>query len=170
MTNLAPAAATPRRAALAPLIVLATAGGAVAGFALGRWSGVPTAGWDPHLLVLLRFMAAVKLAGVAAAAALTLWRVRRPLPIGAAIATVVALAAMALAPGLIWSLAHVGLAAMAFHGGLLTLLVLAWRDDRLPVRRRAVDRRAINPDARSTAPYDHPTWNAGPASPFASRN
>ncbi len=172
MTDLATIAAPrrPLRPAVAPMVFLAVGGAAAAGLVLGRWSGASTLRWDPHLVVLLRFMAAVKLAGVLGASALSLWRARTPLSAGTAFAMVAALASMALAPGLIWSLAHVGLAAALFHGGLLAFLVMAWRDDPRQVPADRAGLRAIHHQTRSAAVYDHGGWNAGSASPLHSRN
>ena len=149
MTDLAHAAAAERRPSsrslFATAVVLAVGGATVAGLVLGRWTGDPTLRWDPQLVVLLRFMAAVKFAGVLAASALSLWRARTPVSAGVAVAAVAALASMALAPGLIWFTAHVATAAALFHAGLLTFLVMAWRDDRVNLRRpRPVARRGTN--------------------------
>ncbi len=139
----------------APVCVLTVIGAALAGLVLGRWSAAAGAAWDPQLVALLRFMAAIKFAGVIAASALVLWRARTPFPNRAAFASVAALASMALAPGLIGSLAHIALAAALFHAGLLTLLVLAWRDDRMPAR-AAANRRARPGSARFTMTPDRP--------------
>ncbi len=123
----------------------AVGGAAALGLALGRMADISTAGWDAQLVTLLRFMAALKFAGVVAGAALVLWRAGTPMIPRTAGAYAAALATMALAPGLIWSLAHVALAAGLFHAGLLTFLVLAWRDtDGLEVALRS-RRRAVNP-------------------------
>ena len=159
-TVVAPSSATcapPRRRGVpfAPLCILAVGGATITGLVAGRWSGGSTLAWDPQLVVLLRFMAAVKLAAVVAASALALWRARAPVSSRAAVVAAAALASMALAPGLIWSLAHVGLAAGLFHAGLLTLLVMAWRDDRVPIRARPIARaRAIRGAARFTMATD----------------
>ena len=154
------AACAPRRwhgVPFAPVCVLAVGGATLAGLVAGRWSGNSTLAWDPQLVVLLRFMAAVKLAAVIAASALTLWRARAPFSARATVTAIAALAAMALAPGLIWSLAQVGLAAGLFHAGLLTLLVMAWRDDRVPVRARPAARnQASRSGARLAVTIDRP--------------
>ena len=147
--------ALPRRRVppFAPVCAFIVTGAAVAGLVLGRWSAA--APWDPPLAALLRFMAAIKFAGVIAASALVLWRVRTPLSSRATFASVAALASMALAPGLIWSLAHIVLAAALFHAGLLTLFVLAWRDGRGFAGRDAV-RRARSDAAPFTMTGDQP--------------
>ena len=112
-------------------LVAATA----AGLLLGQAGATDSGAFEPRLLLLLRFMAALKFAGVVAAALLVHWRLTRPASPRLALAYVATVAAMALAPGLIWSLSHVGLAAALFHAGLLGFLVLAWKDkDVLPRR------------------------------------
>ena len=127
----------PARPSFAAVFVLAVGGASVAGVVIGRAADVPVSAWDPHLVVLLRFMAGAKVSVVVAASCLVVWRARRPVTRGAAFAWVAASASMAIAPGLIWSLAHVGLAAGLFHAGVLTFLVLAWSDERLPFRPRS---------------------------------
>ncbi len=128
-----PAAGTPRVARPAPsgLALFAIVGSAaIIGAVVGHISGAgaSAAGWDAQLVTLLRFMAAVKFAGVVAGAALVRWRATYPMGPRTSAAYVVALGTMALAPGLIWSLAHVALAAGLFHLGLLSFLAIAWRD------------------------------------------
>ena len=90
-----------------------------------------------QLVFLLRFMALVKGAMVLGALGLTQWRLRRAASDRLALGYAAALAAMAMAPGLIWSLAEIAPGAACFHAGLLLFLLLAWRDDAivLPTRR-----------------------------------
>ena len=94
-----------------------------------------------QLVFLLRFMALMKGAMVLGALGLTRWRLRRPASDRLAIGYAAALAAMAMAPGLIWSLAAIAPGAACFHAGLLLFLLLAWRDDgALPTRRASSTR------------------------------
>ncbi len=133
-----PAAARLSRAALLYAAVGAAGlGGFVAGRWAGRWAGSGSEGMEWQLVFLLRFMALVKGAMVLGALGLTQWRLRRPASDRLALGYGVALAAMALAPGLIWSLDAIALGAACFHAGLLVFFVLAWRDDAvaLPTRR-----------------------------------
>ena len=104
-------------------LVAAVAGAGVAGF-LAR--GGDGAGSD--LVLLMRFMAGVKAAMALGAVALVWWRMGAPVGRGTAAAYVAASALMAAGPGLIWDMRHVGLGAMAVHGGLSALLVVGWLD------------------------------------------
>ena len=129
-----PAAAHLSRAAL---LYAAVGAAGLGGFVAGRWAGSGSEGMQWQLVFLLHFMALVKGAMVLGALGLTQWRLRRPASDRLALGYGVALAAMALAPGLIWSLDAIALGAACFHAGLLLFLVLAWRDDvvALPTRR-----------------------------------
>lgn len=106
---------------------LATA--AFAGAAVGHAHAADTSGFEGPLVLLLRFMAICKAAGVLGAAALVAWRLGRPLASAAFAGYVAALGLMAAAPGLIWSLGLIAPGALVFHVGLLGFLVLAARDD-----------------------------------------
>jgi hypothetical protein len=102
-----------------------------AGFAAGHMAAAaakPVAA-DASLVLLLRFMAAVKLAILIALLALALWRVGLPQKPRLATSYSVALALMAAAPGLIWQMDTVVYGAVLFHAGLLAYAVLALRDD-----------------------------------------
>ena len=114
-----------RIAILAGALVVA----AFAGAALGRTHAADTAGFEGALVLLLRFMALCKAAGVLGAAALVAWRLGRPLGTPAFALYVAALALMAAAPGLIWFLGLIAPGALVFHAGLLAFLLLAARDD-----------------------------------------
>ena len=130
--------APPARRLSWPAILYAAVGAAgLAGFAAGRLAGAETGGMEWQLVFLLRFMAIVKGGMILGALALAQWRLRRPISAPLAAAYALALAAMALAPGLIWSLAEIVPGAAAFHAGLFAYLLLAWRDDavQLPARR-----------------------------------
>jgi len=107
----------------------------VAGVLLGRVAADPGS-MEWQLVLLLRFMAAVKGAMALGALALAMWRLRRPASDRLALGYIVAVAAMAAAPGLIWSLGAIVPGAATFHAGLLFYLVLAWRDDAVPLPAR----------------------------------
>ncbi len=122
-----------RVAALGAALVL----GLAAGAAVGAFAGSPS---DPELMPLLRLMAAIKLATVLGGAALLRWRLRRRAPALPAALAIGAVGLMAVSPGMVWAPSHLLVAGGLFHAGLLTLLVLGWRDrDPLPdpVPRRA---------------------------------
>jgi hypothetical protein len=73
-------------------------------------------------------MAALKVVLAAPVVAAVLWRLGAPVSPWRLLAYGLAGAAMAAGPGLIWSLAQVGLGALLLHGGLLGALILLWRD------------------------------------------
>jgi hypothetical protein len=111
----------PRAAQLAVAICLLAA---VAGY-LASFGRAPH---DAELVPLLRFMAAVKAGMALLAVALVCWRLRFPMRPGLAAAAIGGAALMAAAPGMIWQMQHMILAAVLFHGGLLLLLGLGWAD------------------------------------------
>lgn len=133
----APAAlsvAAPRwRAIVLGVAALSLALGFLATPAAEQAAAVQAAG--PELTRLLRMMAGLKLAFVAAGLGFAWWRLGhavRPAMAGAYLASV---AAVAVSPGLIWDMAHVAAGAALLHGGLVALLALGWldRDLRGPV-------------------------------------
>ncbi len=109
------------------VFVLLVAGALVTGVAAGRMYA-PLSPSDADFLLLIRFMAVMKLAIVLACAAAVAWRVgagiAKPLAFGYA----GAVALMALSPGLIWSEALLPLASAVFNAGLLLSLALAAGD------------------------------------------
>ena len=116
-----------RQAHVQPLGARLALVGAVAGAgALGFLVGGDAAGSD--LLVLMRFMAAVKAAMALGAVALVAWRMTAPMGRGTAAAYVGATAVMMVGPGLIWDMQHVAYGAMAVHGGLSLVLLVGWLD------------------------------------------
>lgn len=119
------------------LLYAAVGGAGLAGVVVGRWLEAGTGDMEWQLVLLLRFMAVVKGAMALGALALVQWRLRRPASAPLALGYAAALMPMALAPGLIWSLAAIAPGAACFHAGFLLFLVLAWRDDAvsLPARR-----------------------------------
>lgn len=114
-------------------------GAAVAVFA-GSLVGDPAAALraDPALGHLLRGMAVIKGALALGAIAALWWRFGRPIEVGLARAYSWSAWFMAGAAMVVWQLAHVGVGALAFHGGELTLLTLAWFEHRAEVQRRPV--------------------------------
>ena len=130
------AEAPARRIAWRVILYAAVGTAGIAGVLAGRRAGIDTAGIEWQLVFLLRFMAVVKGGMVLGALALTQWRVARTISSALAAAYALALAAMALAPGLIWSPAAIVPGAGAFHAGLLLYLVLAWRDGAVSLPRR----------------------------------
>ena len=113
-----------------PILVAATGLAALAGFLVtspdAAAAAVANAG--PELTRLLRAMAGLKMLMAGGAAAGVLWRLGSRVAPGWLVAYLACCAAMAAAPGLIWSMAHVGAGALLLHGGLLASLVLLWRD------------------------------------------
>jgi hypothetical protein len=89
---------------------------------------------DPGLARLLRGMAIIKALIVVAGIALLLWRFGRPLTPGMAGIYLGGAWVGSGASMLIWQLTLIPLAAVAFHVALLSFLLAAWRDGKLPVR------------------------------------
>ncbi len=101
---------------------------ALGAYALGDPAALQAA--DPDLAVLLRGMASIKAALVAAGLGVLWWRFRWPVSTGVAAGY---LAGAWLATGaamMIWQLTLIAGAAVMFHLGELTLLGLAWWDHR----------------------------------------
>ena len=92
---------------------------------------------DPQLAFLLRGMAALKALMVAAAAVVLWWRLGHPIGHGLATVYLVGCCSMAAASVLVWQLAHIPLAAAAFHLGGFAVLLAAWSDRQGDLKRRA---------------------------------
>ena len=120
----------------AALLYAAVGGAGLAGLLVGRALESGSGDMEWQLVLLLRFMAVVKGAMVVGALALVQWRLRRPASARLALGYAAALTTMALAPGLIWSLAAIAPGAACFDAGLLLYLVLAWRDDAVALPKR----------------------------------
>ncbi|GAA0579326.1 hypothetical protein GCM10009416_17160 [Craurococcus roseus] len=131
-------AATKRRAALAVAVLLAVTAAHLA--ADGEASARAVAA-DPELARLLRAMAVLKASMAGAAVWLADRLLRQPLPAGLAAGLVLAVAAMAAAPVLMWHVAHVGTGALLFHAGMALLLLLGWRPAEAWLARRSRARR-----------------------------
>jgi hypothetical protein len=111
------------------VLIAAVIASVAAGAALGASIGSQSA--DPDLALVIRFMAFVKAALAIGAAGLVYWRLKGPLSPSRAYGYIAAAALMAFSPGLVWFTASPMLASIAFHGGLLSGLILAFRDDGL---------------------------------------
>jgi hypothetical protein len=107
-------------------------GGAVLVVAAASVNGDPSAYLhaDPGLGRLLRGMAVIKALLTAAAGAALLWRFARPIAPPVAALYLAGTWCMAAAGMLVWRLSHIGLGALVFHTGELTLLFVAWHEHR----------------------------------------
>jgi hypothetical protein len=83
---------------------------------------------DGELIMLLRFMAAVKAGMALAGMAAAFWRLGYPASPLLATAYVGSVVLMCAAPVLIWQLAHVAIGAALFHAGLALLVVALFAD------------------------------------------
>ena len=92
---------------------------------------------DPALAQLLRGMAVIKSLLVLGAAAAVLWRYGWPISAAAAIAYGGGMCVLAAATMLIWQLTWIAPAALAFHGALIGMLYLGWRETRSPPNTKA---------------------------------
>lgn len=115
----------------ATLRVVLLAGGflaALGAFALGNPADLQAG--DPELGRLLRAMALIKGTLVAGALSVLWWRFRWPVGIGLGAGYLVGAWLITGATIMIWQLTAIAAAAVAFHLGEITLLVLAWHDHR----------------------------------------
>ena len=115
---------------LRSLMIVCCAAAAGAGYAAGDPSSLLLA--DPELAQLLRGMAVVKALLVVCAAAALWWRFGHAVRPATAAGYIAGLAAMAVATMLVWQLSSMLVASLAFHGGLIATLVVAWRGDDAP--------------------------------------
>ena len=118
------------RAWVIPLPAAALPGVAVAaglGAGVMLASGVDAAP-EAALVLLLRFMAAVKAAMVLGVAVAATWRLQTPAASGTAAAYAAACGIMAAGLWPIWAGGPVALAAALVHGGFILAAVAAWRD------------------------------------------
>ena len=108
------------------IIIVALAAGVTAGFAVGvRAAPVP----DVELLHLLRAMAVLKVAFIAAAAGAVWWRLQAPIGPSWLVAYATVFGAMAAGPVLIWYSSHLILASVLLHAGIAAALLLLWREN-----------------------------------------
>ncbi|WP_293899429.1 hypothetical protein [Phenylobacterium sp.] len=120
------------RLLLAVVVCVAAAAGCLATGSQAASLAAATAGAD--LTFLLRAMTAIKTLMAGGAIAAVAWRLSTPttqLRLGA---YALASAAMAVGPGLIWNMVHVGSGALFLHAGLLSAAVLLWRDPAVATR------------------------------------
>lgn len=87
---------------------------------------------DASYVRLMRGMAMIKAFIVTIAAAVLWWRFARPVPRRFALGYLLGAWFMVAATVLIWQLSTIGAAAIVFHTGELSLLLLAWHDTRAP--------------------------------------
>ncbi len=93
-------------------------------------SPAPADAMDASLVRLMRGMAMIKAGIIAVAAAVLWWRFARPIATPFAVGYLLGSWFMVAATVLIWQLSSIGAAAIAFHTGEVSLLLLAWRDTR----------------------------------------
>ena len=106
-------------------IVFALFAGTVSGVAVGMQAAAVS---EAELMHLLRAMAILKSALIAAAAGAILWRLQAPVRPAWLTAYAATCAAMAAGPGLIWFSSHIILASILLHAGLIAAVLLLWRD------------------------------------------
>lgn len=108
--------------------------GMIAVAAMVAWATVAgtasTVAGDASFVRMMRVMAMIKAMLVAIAAAVLWWRFARPVTALFAAGYLLGAWFMAAATVLIWQLSSIGAAAVVFHTGELSLLLLAWRDTR----------------------------------------
>ncbi len=93
--------------------------------ALFAGRGAEPAAYEPQLVVLVRFMALIKLGVAIGAAALVAWRLgRAPNPRLAAGYTAGTML-MAAGPALMWHMHHIILGSVLFYAGLVLIAILA---------------------------------------------
>ncbi len=111
-------------------VALALAAGAAGGLLAtdGDTAAHAIANAGADLTRLLRAMAIIKAGMGLAVAAGVLWRLKTPASAPWLAAYVAASAAMAAGPGLIWDMSHLKLGALLLHAGLITGMILLWRD------------------------------------------
>ncbi len=111
-------------------LLLVVAAAFVAGFAITDTAtahrAVSVAG--PDLTRVLRGMALLKLTMAFAAVAAIVWRLGAAIRPGPLTAYLIAGAAMASGPGLIWDMDYIRTGALLLHGGLVAIIVMLWRD------------------------------------------
>ena len=114
------------RALLALLIAASLAAGLLATGTEASASAVALAGTDlTHLLRAMALLKALMAAGMVAA---VMWRLGSPVTLAWWAAYSLACAGAAAGPVLIWRMAYVSAGALTLHVGLLTALILLWRD------------------------------------------
>jgi len=116
-------------------VTAAVAGGLWLGGNAGTSGSSAAFSGDPALALLLQFMGLIKLGVAAGAAALLFWRLRYPMAPTARRLAFFSIWCLAACATVIAQLAYLVPAALLFHLGLATLLMLAWREGRHDARR-----------------------------------
>ncbi len=124
--------------AVRALLLIVIAAAVVAGFLVTGDEEMARATRDADLTRLLRAMTAIKGLMVAGAAASVFWRLGSAITPPWLAAYMVACGAMAVGPGLIWNMAHLGAGALLLHGGLVATVLLVWRDPAVSARLEAL--------------------------------
>ena len=120
------------RALLALLIAASLAAGLLATGTEASASAVALAGADlTHLLRAMALLKALMATGMVAA---VMWRLGSPVTLAWWAAYALACAGAAAGPVLIWRMAYVSAGALTLHVGLLTALILLWRDPAVGAR------------------------------------
>jgi hypothetical protein len=111
-------------------------GALIAGFLVTgtEAANLAIAQYGAELTRLLRFMAAVKAVIAVAGSGAVLWRLGSAISLPRFAAYALTCAVMATGPGLIWSMSHVALGALLFHGGLFATILLFWNDPAVSAR------------------------------------
>ena len=134
------------------LLVAATVAGFVVTSPEASALAVAAAGED--LTRLLRGMAALKVLLALGAVLGVLWRLGASISAARFVVYALACGAMAVGPGLIWSMVHVRAGAVLLHGGLLASVVVLWRDE--AAARRLADMIADRRGRLRAAPASRP--------------
>lgn len=92
---------------------------------------------DPGLVRLLRLMAVLKALFAGVLISGVLWRLGRPLSVRRLVLYGIVVAALTSGLVLIWSLSNLVLGAVLLHGGLLSGVLLLWRDPGTALRLEA---------------------------------
>lgn len=110
------------------LILTAAGLAALASVLIVHAGAHPAALGDPALTRLLRAMALIKASMAAAVIAAMVWRLGAPASPAALLGYAAAAAAMASGPVLIWGMTNLVSGTLLLHGGLISGLLLLWRD------------------------------------------
>jgi hypothetical protein len=121
----APAAAISGASAWRLLLISACGIAAAGVLASGADNGAAA---DPDLSALLRGMAIIKAAIVAAGAGIVWWRLGASISSTFALAYIGCVTAASAGAAMVWTMSHMGVATLLFHGALIAFLVIGLRD------------------------------------------
>jgi hypothetical protein len=109
---------------------MAVMAGCLLAVSLAVWVGHPDGylATDPALGRLLRGMALIKGSFVIGALGVVMWRYGWPISTPVAAAYAIGMSVLAGSTILIWQLTAIPLAALLFHGALVTMACLGWRE------------------------------------------